>query len=67
MKDANEIAYFAFRLVREQRLHADTAGELHRMANFFADASDRLSQIIADEKRAAARQAFARLPQEQSE
>src|SRR2546421_8492206 len=46
--EPDEVASMAFRLVQQQRLYSNNSSELDRMANFFADASARLSQIIAE-------------------
>ena len=47
MSSSDDIAYYAFRLVREQCSGDAQCVELHRMATFFACASQRVSQILA--------------------
>jgi hypothetical protein len=45
--EANDVTSFAFALVRQECDDPDTAELLHRLASFFANASIRLSQIMA--------------------
>ena len=47
MNSSDDIAYYAFRLVREQCAGDVQCLELHRMATFFSSASQRVSQILA--------------------
>ena len=47
MNSSDDIAFYAFRLVREQCSGDIQCVELHRMATFFASASQRVSQILA--------------------
>jgi hypothetical protein len=46
--DADDVAFFAFELVREQCLDAGASKELQRMAAFFGTASGRLSELMAN-------------------
>ena len=46
--EADDIALYAFELVREQCLDASRGMELQRMAAVFALASQRLSQLMAN-------------------
>jgi len=50
MNSSDDIAFYAFRLVREQCSDAIQCIELHRMATFFSTASQRVSQILAISK-----------------
>ena len=47
---SDDIAFYAFRLVREQCAGDNQSIELHRMATFFSSASQRVSQILAISK-----------------
>jgi hypothetical protein len=47
MDSSDDIAYYAFLLVREQCAESGHTIELHRMATFFASASQRVSEILA--------------------
>jgi hypothetical protein len=47
LNSSDDIAYYAYRLVREQCSGDTQCIELHRMATFFASASQRVSQILA--------------------
>ena len=44
----DDIAFYAFRLVREQCSGREATNELHRMAIFFAGASQRIAQLNAN-------------------
>ena len=44
--DPDDIAFYAFHLVREQCFDAGACKELQRMAVFFGIASERLSQLM---------------------
>ena len=46
--EPDDIAYYAFELVREQCLNGDGNKELQRMAAFFGVASERLAQLLAN-------------------
>lgn len=46
--EPDDIAFYAFELVREQCLNGDGNKELQRMAAFFGLASGRLAQLMAN-------------------
>ncbi len=47
LADPDDVAFYAFTLVREQRMTERYNPSLHRMATFFSAASHRISQIMA--------------------
>lgn len=47
ISSSDDIAFYAFQLVREQCSGDSQCVELHRMATFFSSASQRVSQILA--------------------
>lgn len=47
MRDGEDIALYAFSMVRHQCLAGGSDPELHRLATFFSAASHRLSQVMA--------------------
>jgi hypothetical protein len=51
MSDADDVSLFAFTLVQEQCRAGVHSAELQAMANFFAAAASRISQILAHAKR----------------
>src|SRR5687768_3987283 len=47
LSDAEDVAFYAYTLIRQQCSSSDSSNELHRMAAFFSTVSQRQSQVMA--------------------